>query len=323
MSINAPNLKPMTAGDILDQAIRLYRQNFVPLITIVAIVQLPLIILQALGVASILPATNNFNSSSETTPALFAVLGVAFLFLGIVGGIFVLFQAGALVSFVSEKLLGRSITVRQAYGNAFRRGLSLFIAALLWGLAVFGILAILFLVLFIPLIGGVTALGVSGSNAGALAGLGTLCFCVLLIPLLLGVAYLGTRWTFWVQAILIERYNSTGGLGRSWKLVKGSFWRVLGFLFLLGILNYFLTLGPATALSVAVVFLPQGFGLLVQTLVSGLIGILVAPISYLTLTVLYYDLRIRREGFDLQMQMQNSSNPDSPLDLTSLLPGST
>jgi hypothetical protein len=58
-------------------------------------------------------------------------------------------------------------------------------------------------------------------------------------------------------------------------------------------------------MSTAAIFLPSPLlRLVVQTVASGLVGIIVTPLQFTTLTVLYYDLRIRKEGFDLQLQLQ-------------------
>ncbi len=318
----------MSAGDILDAAIRLYRQNFIPLVTIVAIVNVPILVLQSVGYAFVLPLSDDPNAFRNLNPSTVGIFfGILTFVVALVGGIFSLLELGALTAFVSERFLGHEMTVRRAYRVAFGRAVSLLIAAILFFFAVLALVAVVMGIIFVP----VLALGVSGGTnqtGNALAGIAFLCLCVLFIPLLLGVAYFTTRWIFWIQAIVIEQYNSTGGLGRSWKLVKGSFWRVFGFLLLISLMVYFLTLGPVGAMSVGLVFLPSPLlRFVLQSILSGIIGILVAPLQYTTLTVLYYDLRIRKEGFDLQMQMQDtppgSSGLEPPLDLPSLIPGSS
>lgn len=301
----------MTAGDILDQAIRLYRQNFVPLITIVAIVTLPVVIVQAISSALVFPITSNGVVSPPNlanTSASVAFFLVSFL-VSLVGGILSLFEIGALVSFISERFLGREITVRQAYGNAFRRWLSLLIAVILVGLVVIGLFVILIALATLPIIASSALLSSSARGpAGVLAGLGTLLLCILFIPVTLGAVFMAMRWAFWLQAIVIENYNSTGGLGRSWKLTKGSFWRILGFNLLLGILVSVLSFSLLGATSVGLIFVGNPlFQLVAQSIMSGLIGIIVYPLQFATLTVLYYDIRIRKEGLDLQLQMQDGT----------------
>lgn len=313
MSSPAPQLKPMNAGDILDQAIRIYRHNFVSLVTIVAIIAVPVILVQVLFFASLIPFTLDGSPSPEfgTDPTAVLGLGAVSYVVVLIGAILAIFQNAALAWFVSERFLGRPATVRQAYGNALRRWLSLLIAALLLSLAVGGLFLFLFAGAFVPFL----ALGAFGANdtaAGAAAGLAVLCLCVLIIPAFVVAIFLYTRWTFWNQAIVLEKYNSTGGLGRSWKLTKGSFWRVLGFNFILVIIIGAFSAGPIYLLSFATIFLPSPFiGAILQTLASSLITMIMTPLQFAVLTILFYDLKIRKEGFDLQFQMQDEP-PTAP-----------
>ena len=183
MSASSPQLKPMTAGDILDQAIRIYRHNFVPLVTIVAIVSVPLILIQVAFFAVVFPFSLDPTAPSpfETDPTPLFGLGVVTYGAAIIAAFFGIFQNAALAWFVSERFLGRTATVRQAYGSAFRRWLSLLIAALLFTLGVGGLFLLLFVVAFVPLIA-LSAFGAADSPAGALAGLAFLCLCVLFLP---------------------------------------------------------------------------------------------------------------------------------------------
>lgn len=321
MSSLAPQLKPMTAGDILDQAIRIYRHNFVPLVTIVAIISVPVILLQVVFFATLIPLSFEPSSAPDfaTDPTSILGLGAITYLAAIIGAILAIFQNAALAWFVSERFLGRATTVRQAYGQAFRRWLSLLIAALLLSVAVFGLFLILFGAGFVPLIA-VSALGASDTAAGALAGLAFLCLCVLFVPAFVVAIFLYTRWTFWNQAIVLEKYNSTGGLGRSWKLTKGTFWRVLGFNFILIVIVGAFAAGPIYLLSFVTIFLPwPALGVIIQTLASSLITMIMTPLQFAVLTVLFYDLKIRKEGFDLQFQMQD----ELPAALSPLHSGST
>ena len=52
--------------------------------------------------------------------------------------------------------------------------------------------------------------------------------------------------------------------------------------------------------------LPLGLGLMVmQTAAQSVSQILVSPIYMISFTLLYYDIRIRKEGFDLQVMAEN------------------
>lgn len=326
MSTTTPQLRPMSAGDILDQAIRIYRRNFVPLVTIVAIISVPLTLLQVLAQLLTYSSTGAFGSSASSfNPESFngttLLLGQGIvLFSLLLTGIGAIFQQGALSAFVSERFLGRQVTVRQAYGRAFRRWLSLLIAVLLLAGANVVLIGSLLGIWLVPLIG-IAALN-SGGNGGASAigGIITLLLCCLILPAIGLSIFLNTRWAFFEQAIVLENYNSTGGLGRSWKLVKGTFWRVLGMVFVLGVIVYLFSAGPILLVTMGAAFLPSPiFSVVINGIASSLIVIVMTPLQYAALTILYYDLRIRKEGFDLQVQMREL--PEVPTTLqTEALP---
>ena len=98
----------------------------------------------------------------------------------------------------------------------------------------------------------------------------------------------------------------TGALGRSWALTRGARWRMLGLLVTLVILLYI----PLVSLGgIAAVMLPAadlagargGTAGLVAVGLAGVVQMLIYPLFYCVLTVAYYDLRVRKEGFDLEV----------------------
>lgn len=311
MSANPPQLRPMSVGDILDQAIRIYRRNFVPLVIIVAIVSLPYVALQLAITLLTNPFTLGFSQTSQSfdpdainTGTLLAgqllSLGLALAY-----GVALVFQSGALTAFVSEKFLGRAISVREAYGRAFRRWLALLIAVVLLSI-IFGVVLSAMCGLWLVPLMGISALG-AGLDSGSSAAFGvvTLMLCCLVGPALAVAIFLGVRWSFFVQAIVLEDYNSSGGLGRSWKLVKGSFWRAFFVIAALALLVFVLNLGLYLLALTLAALTQSPIALVILSSVSmQLINIIFTPLQFAALTILYYDLRIRKEGFDLQMQMQ-------------------
>src|SRR5262245_22569745 len=82
-SVN-PIIRPMTLAEILDRAIRLYRQNFVKFIGIFAIPYIPLMILQGglsfFTSASVLNAAN-IDPSNPLSPELMTVWLGSFAFI--------------------------------------------------------------------------------------------------------------------------------------------------------------------------------------------------------------------------------------------------
>ncbi len=143
--------------------------------------------------------------------------------------------------------------------------------------------------------------------------LGRLIVCSLLLAIVVGFGFLffmipgivllsGLVLAF--PSLVLEPGSSpTGALSRSWSLTRGSRWRILGLLVTLLILLYV----PIIALgAIATVILPAGPsgsitpGVLTLAVV-GVLQMLLYPLLYCVLTVAYYDLRVRKEGFDLEV----------------------
>lgn len=129
---------------------------------------------------------------------------------------------------------------------------------------------------------------------GIIVGIG---FLILIIP---GI-YLVVRFLFVPEAIVLERTGIWGAFSRSSQLVKGSWWRVFGIALLVFIITAVLS-GVLGA--VAGALLVSGHRVAGEV-VSAIVTILVEPFEFGALILLYYDLRIRKEGFDIQHLMRN------------------
>ncbi|NIM49202.1 MAG: hypothetical protein GTN62_04575 [Gemmatimonadales bacterium] len=97
------------------------------------------------------------------------------------------------------------------------------------------------------------------------------------------------------QAVVLEKLPSaTDALGRSWKLTKGFKGKAL----VLGIVVFALIMLPLMAAGAFAVFVP---GLETTFTVGGqLLQLLLYPIVACAFTLFYYDLRVRKEAFDLE-----------------------
>jgi hypothetical protein len=101
--------------------------------------------------------------------------------------------------------------------------------------------------------------------------------------------------------------TATGALARSWQLTRGSRWRMLGLLLTLLVLLYV----PLVAIGGVVSLLTPGGAItnarsafrigLIPLAAMSVVQIFVYPLFYCVLTVAYYDLRVRKEGFDLEV----------------------
>jgi uncharacterized membrane protein len=110
-----------------------------------------------------------------------------------------------------------------------------------------------------------------------------------------------------IPAVVLEpRTSASGALSRSWELTRGARWRIFG----LGITLLVLLYVPVVAITgLFALLLPQSagmfgggsLGMVMAIAVAGLVQMFIYPLFYCVLTVTYYDLRVRKEGFDLEL----------------------
>ena len=143
--------------------------------------------------------------------------------------------------------------------------------------------------------------------------------------------YLAVRWLFATASVLIEKPLIRRAFERSSALTRGSWWRVWGLLAAFGVLSGAIQYIIAVMIGF-ILILPTGTGETTPidilkrivmlrfdsinplfSLIMGWIYFIVAtfiyPIWIIGITLLYFDLRIRKEGFDLEMQANTTATP--------------
>jgi len=261
-SEQVPLLHKMEIADILDTAIRLYRQNFTLFMEIVAVVQVFLMAIYVIGMWS--ASQTIMTTGGEEIPWQ-ALLGLGPLGLLYIGGWILLFplSEAALAFAVSETYLGRRISVREAYRRMW---------PLIWRL-----LGTMILVAIVILLGT------------------SMC----LIPGLLVWVWFAIT----TPIVALERSWGPTAMDRSYRLVSGHWWRVLGALILLQLIIIVATVAISILPAIIVMlWLGESNPLLAQSLTTAIqtiTNIIVRPVLMTGIVLIYYDLRIRKEGFDL------------------------
>jgi hypothetical protein len=89
------------------------------------------------------------------------------------------------------------------------------------------------------------------------------------------------------------------------RLTHGSFWRIVLFYFVIGLVSGILsdTLTLLTGLVAGAA--PLSTRTAIEVLAGGVVQIFTSPFILILLTLLYYDIRIRREAFDIEMLAQS------------------
>lgn len=133
-----------------------------------------------------------------------------------------------------------------------------------------------------------------------------LCLSISVSFFLIPAIVIAVYWLFVPQVIVLEGSSVANSLDRSWKLVTGNFWRV----FFYGLAVYVAYVLVQWGITEAVLFglSPLGAGgAIVAGLISAVVSTLCLPFLFGSITLLYYDLRIRKEGFDLELLARDLS----------------
>jgi uncharacterized membrane protein len=286
---SAPPLRPLGVGDIVDRTITLYRASPWLFITLAAIPYLVFAVLSlVLGGVLFVGATRLPTIDPNADPAALLNMFSALIPAAIVYGIVILVvfsaQAASLIDAMSKRHLGVPTTVRDSLLNGLRASLRLILAAICAFVVFVGVIIAAFIAVAI----------LNTLLTSALVGVGgVIAICVLMFYAIASLMVVPA-------AVTIEHVGPIRALRRSAALAKGARWRILGLLLLMFVLLFVLELLLAVVL-LTVVGASTGVQLVAQQVVGVIVNVLWSPIQWGVFTVLYYDLRVRKEAFDLQL----------------------
>lgn len=293
-------LRPLGLGEILDGAISYIRQNPRATLGLAAIVatfsaglQLAAAFVMMGEIADVPPTGTlepeqlvNLFSGTLVTAAVGAVVG--FLAQAVL--------TGMLTAVVGRAVLGRHIGIGEVWRDVRPRILPLL------GLAV--TMTLIYIVIVAIVAVPVTSLAAAGAGPAATAAVGVL----LGVGALVTAVWLYVGFALAMPALVLERAGVIAALGRSWTLVRRSFWRTLAILVLTGIIAF--VVGsvlqiPFTVPRLLLAVNPDAWtfkvALVIAALGSIVAGTVVAPFSAGVRALLYVDQRMRREGLDIAL----------------------
>jgi Membrane domain of glycerophosphoryl diester phosphodiesterase len=294
----------MGVGELLDAIFSLYRRNFLLIAAISAVVQVPYAVLQFVlfqvaGFTSFAsgpfgrfatPQANQTLTPDQLQALQNAVAGVlvAVGILALVGAFVILPLAEAATTrAVSDRYLDRETSLGTSYGAAIRRLGALIVQSLI----LLGGAIALFAGAFFILFGFAAGAGGAGAIVGGLIDLGIVGFAI----------FVYVRTSLAAPAIVLEGVSGWGGLKRSWQLTRGLGWRLLGIRLLLLLITGIISGVFSTLLTLAGAGLDANGQFIVGEVAGAVVAVFVSPITYIAVTLLYYDTRIRKEGFDIEM----------------------
>ena len=279
-----PDLRPRSIGENLDAGFKLFTSNFKQLITLAAVILVPIAIVNAV----ISTAVGNFDyfdivsdpENFDIADELAGFIGLSVLTLGSL-----VVQAAA-VGVIGDAYQGRQTTWREGLSIGLRKALPVLLTGILIGLIGIGV----FIAIGIAVV-------ILAQVSEILAIVGASIFTL---------AYVA------VPALIVENLGPTQAIGRSFSMVRHRFWPTFwtGFLaaIIAGIISAIVSsiiqlsvAGPAIFSATETGELSGGLVFASSAVSSALVSIFQTPFLAAVGLAVYFDLRVRLEGFDLEL----------------------
>ncbi|WP_433499855.1 glycerophosphoryl diester phosphodiesterase membrane domain-containing protein [Sphaerimonospora sp. CA-214678] len=311
-------LRPLALGDILDGSIKLIRAN--PKATlglsavVAAITTLPITVGQAFLLQGYGTALSGESETTEILP-----IGEVIDLTGTLISLVITFFATTVLTGILTRVLGRAvfggrITAGEAWRLARSRVPALLGLVLIQGLILLAPALVAFMA-FVSLMMAGSLDDLDGSSVGAMFLL-VLLFILLYIPYVL---FFQTKLALAAPSVVLEGLGATDAMRRSWRLVRGDSWRVLGIVLLTGMLIGLVGVVLSFPFSLAGTLLGLfGEGSAASAIIGALLvsvgGILTSMITYPFQAgvsgLLYADRRMRAEAFDLVLRTAAARNQE-------------
>ena len=323
-------LRPLGLGEILDGAFQTARRNGKAMFGSALIFQLAtaavtiLVMVFSFGnlMTGILAMDGTIN---ESDPAAFEALGgsiivysLSMLLTAFFAVIIQMVLQGALVVPVLRAVLNRKTTFGQMWRLTRPRIGPLVVLSLLYAAAFLAAILIFTGIV----VGLVFALGATTNDAAILGVIG-LSFLASL-PFLALAVWIGTKVLIAPAAVVVENLGAVAAIKRSWQLTRSNWWRTFGTSILAaiiaGVIGGIITTPvsflasflapvlvggePTVQQSVSILIATQG----ISMIVAALVGAVTLAFQTAVMGLIYVDLRMRRDGFDIAL-LKDSENP--------------
>ncbi len=306
------NLVPLGLGELLDQTFSTFRKHFWLFAGIMVFPQGILvgfnIIFQVYMGTMALPPPNPHNPMAAAQAGAFG-LRAALLTMGLMIPYFLVYTLalGANTHALSEVYLGRAATIRESYWavrRKFWRLLGVFFSISL-RIVGFSILVVILLTMAIGAIALIVKpLPFIAVLLGLAALIGFIAAGVLMVIFLM-------RYSVAIPAVVVENLKARQALKRSVALTRGNLWRLLVVGVLMWLISMTIVSLCQSPFSIASILAsvkggrPSLWLAIPGLLLGGVGGVATAPLLMISFAVAYYDLRVRKEAFDLYLMMSN------------------
>ncbi len=273
------DIRPMNFGEILDGALMIYRRHFGLFLKLaLAALSVPVLLLVYFGLRAV--------SEVMVNP----VRTLLFLFpVGILYYIATLVLTAGTIRIISDSYLGRAPRLQDALALGISKILPLIAVGL--GKAI---------VLGLIMVGAGAVAGIFGAVLKGSA-LGVLLIVTFVCVALWFTIFVACGYGVTTPVVVLEELSSSfDAFSRSWDLTRNFKLKVLGLAVVAFLLCNFLPSQVLQAIANAVMRTAPAAGIALTAL-AVILPLILAPVIAAVITLMYYDLRVRREAFDLQV----------------------
>lgn len=310
-------LRPLSIGDIYQGAFAAIKTNTRTMFGFTAaLLGVVLVISIATNYAIINLVLPNYLSPNSPYATAFISLSGSFSQLGgsLLQVLATVLLSGLIVVAVSRSVLGRVASSKEVWERTKSKFLPLIGLNIITSI-ISGLMMIIGIVVFFVLLASAASTAETETELFQNLGISLVGLLILMLASVLVSSYLSIKFSVASPAMVLENLGVFAALGRSWRLTRGNFWRLLGINILTAIITFMVAsifLGITEALGAIFVVVgsssPEDILASLNTIyiltmvMSTIAQLLILPFTSSVNALLYIDLRMRKEGLDVELR---------------------
>ncbi len=310
-------LRPLSIGDIYQGAFAAIKTNARTMFGFTAaLLGVVLVISIGINYAIINLVLPNYLSPNSPYATAFTSLSGSFSQLGgsLLQVLATVLLSGLIVVAVSRSVLGRVASSKEVWERTKSKFLPLIGLNIITGI-ISGLMVIIGIVTFFVLLASVASTAKTETELWQGMGIALVGIFILVVAGVVVSSYLSIKFSVASPAMVLENLGVFAAIGRSWSLTRKNFWRLFGINILTAIITSMVAGifgGIASALSV--IFVVAGSSspedaitsintaYILTMVVSTIAQLLILPFTSSVNALLYIDLRMRKEGLDVELR---------------------
>ncbi len=310
-------LRPLSIGDIYQGAFAAIKTNARTMFGFTAaLLGVVLVISIGINYAIINLVLPNYLSPSSPYAAVFTSLSGSFSQLGgsLLQVLATVLLSGLIVVAVSRSVLGRVASSKEVWERTKSKFLPLIGLNIITSI-ISGLMMIIGIVVFFVLLASVASTAKTDREFLQDLGVSLVGLLILMVISALVSSYLSIKFSVASPAMVLENLGVFAAIGRSWSLTRGNFWRLFGINILTAIITSMVAgifggiAGALGAIFVVVgssspedVLASLNTTYILTMVMSTIAQLLILPFTSSVNALLYIDLRMRKEGLDVELR---------------------